>query len=75
VEDWLAPQPGFIARDEYAYDLIVRDARLENWHRHHGHGDHTHRGAERRPIARTTLPEAIDQAFEILYAGRVPDED
>jgi hypothetical protein len=74
IEDWLQPRRGYIVRQSYAYDLIFRGDRLENWHRHHG-TEHRHDGHERRPISRVTLEEAIKKSRDVLARGAIPPED
>jgi hypothetical protein len=72
VEDWLAPRRNHIRRETYAYDLIYGEARLENWHRHHG-SEHRHDDVGRHPIGRVTLEQAIEKSLTLLRRGVVPD--
>jgi hypothetical protein len=71
IEDWLEPRRGYIVRQSYAYDLIYKGARLENWHRHHG-GEHRHEGHDKHSIERLTLEQAVIKSRDVL-AQPLPD--
>lgn len=71
VEDWLRPYRGYIRREYYAYDLVVKGVRVLNWHRHHG-GDHSHAGGKKVPHPRITLIQAIERSVEYLYTWYNP---